>query len=75
MVLILSRYSVLPVLSLSSVLYLTVLPTSVKGNDFNAFIDGLLNHMNPFPLPNSVVIIDNASIHKSPELRELIEAR
>jgi hypothetical protein len=70
-----SRYSVLPALSLSGILHLTVLPASVKGNDFNAFIDSLLDRMNPFPLPNSVVVMDNASIHKSPELRELIEAR
>jgi hypothetical protein len=30
--------------------------------------------MNPFPLPNSVLVLDNCSIHKSAELRKLIEA-
>lgn len=43
--------------------------------DFNAFVDGLLDEMNPFPEKNSVLVMDNASIHKSPELRDMIESR
>lgn len=31
--------------------------------------------MNPFPGPNSVIIMDNASIHKSWELHDMIERR
>lgn len=31
--------------------------------------------MNPFPGKNSVLIMDNAIIHKSPELREMVEAK
>ena len=42
---------------------------------FNDFIDGLLDNMNPFPGRNSVIIMDNASIHKSEVLRPMIEAR
>jgi hypothetical protein len=30
--------------------------------------------MNPFPGPNSVLVIDNAKIHKSEALRPLVEA-
>lgn len=69
------RYSVLPALSLSGVLHLDVLAGSYKARDFNSFIDGLLDNMNPFPGPNSVIVMDNASIHKSPELRPMIEQR
>ncbi|KAL5641149.1 hypothetical protein ACGC1H_001587 [Rhizoctonia solani] len=31
--------------------------------------------MNPFPGKNSVILMDNASIHKSAELREMVESR
>jgi len=30
--------------------------------------------MNSFPARNSVIIMDNASIHKSERLREMVEA-
>lgn len=42
---------------------------------FMKFIQDLLDKMNPFPARNSVIIMDNCSIHKAPEIRELIEAR
>ena len=42
---------------------------------FTEFISGLLDKMNPFPLPQSVIVMDNCTIHKSPEIRELIESR
>ncbi|KAF9490688.1 hypothetical protein BDN71DRAFT_1347833, partial [Pleurotus eryngii] len=40
---------------------------------FMEFIKGLLDKMEPFPGPNSVIVMDNARIHKNPELTELIE--
>ncbi len=42
---------------------------------FTAFIKDLLLKMRPFPAPKSVIIMDNCSIHKSPEMRKLIELR
>ncbi|OSD01422.1 hypothetical protein PYCCODRAFT_1340333, partial [Trametes coccinea BRFM310] len=42
---------------------------------FFAFIDGLLDQMQPYPAPNSVIVMDNARIHKAPEIVELIESR
>ena len=69
------RYSVLPALSLDSVLHLDVQSRSYTAELFNDFIDGLLNNMNPFPGRNSVIIMDNASIHKSEVLWPMIEAR
>lgn len=42
---------------------------------FTRFIEDLLQRMQPFPAPNSVIIMDNCAIHKAPEIRELIESR
>ncbi|KIJ65311.1 hypothetical protein HYDPIDRAFT_89305 [Hydnomerulius pinastri MD-312] len=69
------RYSILPAISLDGVLHLDVRNESWTGETFYQFIEGLLNNINPFPQRNSVIIMDNASIHHSPELRELIEDR
>ncbi|RXW12687.1 hypothetical protein EST38_g13170 [Candolleomyces aberdarensis] len=69
------RYSILPALSLDGILHLDIISRSYTAQLFNEFIDGLLDNMNPFPAPNSVVVMDNASIHKSQELREMIEGR
>ena len=70
------RFSVLPALSLlDGVLHLKVVKGSINTEHFNSFIDALLDNMNPFPAKNSVIIMDNAKIHKSPDLRPMIEAR
>jgi hypothetical protein len=42
---------------------------------FTEFIEGLLDRMQPFPLPKSVIVMDNARIHKDPAIEELIKAR
>ena len=65
----------LPALSLDGILHLDIQEQSYTGASFNAFIDGLLDNMNPFPQKNSVIVMDNASIHKSPALRPMIENR
>ena len=67
------RYLILPAISLNGVLYLDVCPKSWKAATFYSFIDNLLDNMNPFLEHNSVLVMDNASIHHSPELRELVE--
>ncbi|KZP28210.1 hypothetical protein FIBSPDRAFT_687140, partial [Athelia psychrophila] len=68
------RYSVLPALSLDGVLPMDILKCSWTGATFYNFIDALLDNMNLFPQRNSVIVMDNASIHHSPEVRELIES-
>ena len=42
---------------------------------FYTFINRLLDQMQPFPAPNSVIIMDNCRIHKHPAIVELIESR
>ena len=39
---------------------------------FKCFIEGLLDHMQPFPALNLVIIMDNCQIHKHLEIQELI---
>jgi DDE superfamily endonuclease len=68
-----AKYSILPALSLDGVLHLEVVENAVTGDVFRRFIEGLLPRMNKWPLPNSVLVIDNASIHKVAGIRELIE--
>ena len=42
---------------------------------FTVFIESLLEKMQPFPNPRSVIVMDNCAIHKAPEIRDLIESR
>ncbi|KAG8926769.1 hypothetical protein FRC01_008402 [Tulasnella sp. 417] len=70
-----TRYLMLPALSLEGILHLSILPHSFNAASFRLFIDGLLDEMHPYPGPNSVIVMDNASIHKGPGLCEMIEER
>ena len=63
----------MPALSLDGILHLDIVNRAYNSELFNGFIDGLLDNMNPFPAPNSVIVMDNASIHKSDELRAMVE--
>jgi hypothetical protein len=65
----------LPVLSLDGILHLKVVENAISGKDFHRFVEGLLPHMNEWPLPNSVLVVDNASIHKVAGIREMVEER
>ena len=69
------RYSILPAISLDGVLHLDILTRSWTGAEFERYLDVLLERMNPFPLPNSVLIMDNASTHHFEGIREFIEQR
>ncbi|RPD55767.1 hypothetical protein L226DRAFT_443388, partial [Lentinus tigrinus ALCF2SS1-7] len=64
----------LPALSLDGILHFDVKLGSWKGATFYHFIDTLLDKMNPYPASNSVIVVDNASIHHFPEVQELVEA-
>ena len=62
-------------MALDGVLHLNIQDCAYTAATFNQFIDVLLDNMNPFPEKNSVIIMDNASIHKSPQLQAMIEER
>ena len=68
------RYSVLPALSLNDILYASIVEGSFNTALFKDFIKGLLNQMQPYLAPNSVIVMDNCRIHKSLRIREMIEA-
>jgi hypothetical protein len=69
------RYSVLPAISLDGILSVSIIEGSFNTESFTDFIDGLLDKMNRFPGPNSVIVMDNCRIHKADTIREMIEAR
>ncbi|KAH7917785.1 hypothetical protein BV22DRAFT_1025768, partial [Leucogyrophana mollusca] len=69
------RYSLLPALSLNGILHASIVEGSFTTARFREFIEGLLPRMQPFPAPNSVIIMDNARIHKDPSIEELIVSR
>ncbi|SRR6266702_1437117 len=71
----LNRYSILPALSLDGILHADVYDRAVDGERFRVFIAGLLERMQPWPLPNSVIVMDNATIHKVEGIREMVEGR
>lgn len=60
-------------LSLDGIIHLEVVDKAITGDDFQRFIQGLLLQMNEWPLPNSVLVIDNASIHKVEGIHEMVE--
>lgn len=67
-----ARYSILCALSLDGILALEIVEGSFTKLNLASFIDGLLEHMNPFPKPNSVIVMDNCRIHKSELVQEMI---
>lgn len=69
------RYSILPGMSLSGILHVNIIVGSFDAEKFGEFIDILLTQMNPFPGPNSVIVMDNCRIHKLPFILEMIEER
>jgi hypothetical protein len=68
-------YTGLAAVSLEGVKHFDAIPGAANGQLFNIFIENLLDTMNPWPQDNSVLIMDNASIHKTGNIRELVEAR
>ena len=72
----LSRFSVLPALSLhNGVIHCDIVEGSFCTETFYSFIGGVLDNMNPYPAPNSVIVMDNCRIHKHPEILDLIVSR
>ena len=56
-------------------LHVNIVEGSFNAITFCHFINTLLDRMNPFPGPNSVILMDNASIHHSRETLDMIIGR
>ncbi len=68
-------FSILPAPSLDGFLFASIVEGSFNAALFTEFIEVLLEHMNLFPGPNSVIIMDNCRIHKSPLIVDMVERR
>jgi hypothetical protein len=76
LLLILKSFSVLPALSLGEgIIHCDVVEGSFCTETFMEFIEGLLGKMQPYPAPNSVIVMDNCRIHKHADILKAIEDR
>lgn len=62
-------------MSLSGIIAFGMQLGALKRTDFMAFLELLLDNMNPFPQPNSVIVMDNAKIHKGQEIMDMVTDR
>lgn len=69
------RYSLLPALTTQGMIFAKVVEGSFTTRRFLAFIKCLLDRMDATMEQGSVIIMDNARIHKDPRITDLIEAR
>ena len=61
-------------LSLDGILHIKVYDHPINGAKVLSFVEGLLERMQPWLLPNSVLIMDNAAIHWVNSVQEMVEA-
>ena len=66
------RYSVLPALSQDGMIYCNIVNGSFDGEKFKEFVLGVVETMQPYPLPNSVLVMDNCRIHKHPDVQRAV---
>lgn len=71
----LSRYSILPAITVDGIIYSHIKEGSYNGDQFMEWLDGLLQVMNPYPAPRSVLILDNCRIHHVEGVEERCEER
>lgn len=68
------RHQVLPALTINGILGLSVYEGSTDGQGFVDYIEGvILPKTSPFPGPNSVLVMDNASFHFHDDLKRLCD--
>ena len=65
------RYQILPAYDQDGIVFFRVFQGSTDAAFFLEFMEQLLPHCNPFPGKRSVIIMDNASFHRSPEIETL----
>lgn len=65
------RYQILPAYTTEGVLYSRIFPGTTDSTLFESFIRGLLPHCGQWPDENSVLIMDNASIHHSERIEQM----
>ncbi|KAI7963684.1 hypothetical protein MJO29_004111 [Puccinia striiformis f. sp. tritici] len=69
------RYSLIPAISYYGVLAMTVVDHTVRAQDFEHYLKWkVLPRMNRYPDVNSVLVMDNAAIHRRPRVARLCRA-
>jgi transposase len=69
-----SRWSILPAIGINGYLEYEIYHGSFTSERFENFIMKLLRKMNPYPLPRSVLVMDNVASHHSPLVKQLCDA-
>ncbi|KAF9510166.1 hypothetical protein BS47DRAFT_1274908, partial [Hydnum rufescens UP504] len=64
---------ILPALSLDGLVHINIREGAYHRKSFKQFLHDLLNEMNPFPGPNSVIILDNVAIHKHHSIINMVK--
>ncbi|KAJ3719076.1 hypothetical protein DFJ43DRAFT_980232, partial [Lentinula guzmanii] len=67
------RYSMLPALTTDGIIYSHIKLGGYSGDEFLTWLSGLLEVMNPYPSPCSVLILDNCRIHHVEGVEEMCE--
>jgi hypothetical protein len=67
------RYQILPAYTQEGILHYDIFPRSIDSVKFEEFIEQLLYHYGKWPEPNSVLMMNNASFHRSPIIKQICE--
>jgi transposase len=65
------RYQILPAYSQDGILLSRVFQGTTEGDIFEDFIEQLLPHCGRWPEPKSVIVMDNASFHRTEKIEQL----
>jgi transposase len=68
------RYQILPAYSQDGILLARVFKGSTDGDVFEDFLEQLLPHCGRWPEPKSVLIMDNASFHRTERVEQMCNA-
>jgi transposase len=69
------RWSILPAMTINGYMSYKVFQGAITSELMEEFLEyQVLPFCNPHPAPNSVIVLDNASIHRSSRIRQLCEA-
>jgi len=67
------RLSVLPALCVNGIICAHIIEGSFDGDSFCQFLRDLVRNMNPYPGPQSILVLDNCSIHHVAEVEEIVD--
>lgn len=65
------RYQILPAYTQDGILLSRIFQGSTDASFFEDFIEELLQHCGKYPEPKSVLIMDNASFHRSERIEQM----